>query len=495
MLLRKFINILGLNSIQGRMTSIAFFFILATAMAIGVAGFRLTVNFESRRFHEHFGLLATYMASNAEVGVLLGSESALKLLSENMLQVGEVQIVRVIDQAGQVIIERSNQQVPAEIATVSAPVFASFVDTSDPLMFNEGQETEVLGTVYLSYSLAGLSQLRELLAQRFVLLSLMLALAPIVMYWLLSRAINAPLLRLLSVARQVSNGQVDVRAKSSSLREIDTLSRSFNEMLDALASQRRKLNAANEAMARQQVLAEVGKFSMTVAHEIKNPLAIIKGGVDILRKDGPVDPVIKERMMRFVDEEIVRINKLIEDFLLFARPRPPAFQARPVSELVDSLVQRVKLIDPSIEVELEVNEEQRRFEVQCDLGLLERALFNVVRNASEASVGRGPVCLGIASSQGCLVFNVVDDGPGIKPDEISRIFEPFFTRKAKGTGLGLAIARNVMNAHGGQITVANRAQGGASFTLSVPMLINGEGDLAQNAGHLPGAFCDLEETL
>ena len=116
MLLRKFINILGLNSIQGRMTSIAFFFILATAMAIGVAGFRLTVNFESRRFHEHFGLLATYMASNAEVGVLLGSESALKLLSENMLQVGEVQIVRVIDQAGQVIIERSNQQVPAEIA-------------------------------------------------------------------------------------------------------------------------------------------------------------------------------------------------------------------------------------------------------------------------------------------------------------------------------------------------------------------------------------------
>ena len=191
----------------------------------------------------------------------------------------------------------------------------------------------------------------------------------------------------------------------------------------------------------------------------------------------------------------MRINKLIEDFLLFARPHPPAFQARPVSGLVDNLVQRVKLIDPSIEVELEVNEEQRRLEVQCDLGLLERALFNVVRNASEASVGRGPVCLGIASSQGCLVFNVVDDGPGIKPDEISRIFEPFFTRKAKGTGLGLAIARNVMNAHGGQITVANRAQGGASFTLSVPMMINRQGDLAQNAGHLPGAFCDLEETL
>jgi signal transduction histidine kinase len=315
------------------------------------------------------------------------------------------------------------------------------------------------------------------------------------MYWLLSRAINAPLLSLLSVASQVSNGQVDVRAKSSSLREIDTLSRSFNEMLDALASQRQKLDAANEAMARQQVLAEVGKFSMTVAHEIKNPLAIIKGGVDILRKDGPIEPAIKERMMRFVDEEIVRINKLIEDFLLFARPRPPAFQARPVSELVDSLVQRVKLIDPTIEVELEVNEEQRRLEVQCDLGLLERALLNVVRNASEASAGREPVCLGIAYSQGCLVFNVVDDGPGINPDEISRIFEPFFTRKAKGTGLGLAIARNVMNAHGGQITVANRAQGGASFTLSVPMLINQKGDLAQNAGNIPGAFCDLEETL
>ncbi len=474
MLLRRIINRLGLNSIQGRMTSIAFFFILATAVAIGVAGYRLTVSFESRRFHEHFGLLATYLASNAEVGVLLGSEGALKLLSENMLQVSEVQVVVVVDQTGKEIIRRSNQNVPTELATVSAPVVASSLDISDPLVFSPGQKPEVLGSVFLSYSLAGLSQLRGLLAQRFVVLSLLLALAPIVMYWLLSRAINAPLLSLLNVASQVSGGQVDVRAQRSSLREIDTLSRSINEMLDALATQRRKLNEANEAMARQHALAEVGKFSMTVAHEIKNPLAIIKGGIDILRKDGPVDPLIKKRMMGFVDEEIVRINKLIEDFLLFARPRPPAFQARPVHELVDNLAHRVKLIDPTIRVELEVTEEQKQIEVQCDHGLLERALLNVVRNAAEASVGRESVCLGIACSQGCLVFNVIDNGPGINPDEISRIFEPFFTRKAKGTGLGLAIAWNVMNAHGGSITVANREQGGASFTLSVPLLTNQE---------------------
>ncbi|MDH3997365.1 MAG: HAMP domain-containing protein, partial [Desulfuromonadales bacterium] len=433
-MLHNLLDRLGLNSIQGRSTSIAFFFILATAVVIGVAGFRLTLGFESKRFHEHFSLLATYLARNVEVGVLLGNEDSLILLSENMLQVSDVQVIEIVDRTGAVIMKRSNSGASSDLASVSAPVVASSSDLGGPPMFGAVDQPEVLGEVLLSYSLVGLDQLKELLARRFIQVSVVLALAPIFLYWLLSRAINAPLLSLLGVAGKVSRGQMDVRAEDSSIKEIGTLSQAINEMLDALEKQRQALHEANATMARQQVLAEVGKFSMTVAHEIKNPLAIIKGSLGILRKEGPVDLKVKRRMMGFVDEEVGRIDKLVEDFLIFARPRPPAFRATLVGALTESLMQRVKLLDSTVIIDAELDADQKQHELQCDHPLLERALLHVVRNALEASQGLTPVMLQIACSGSHLVFHVLDDGPGLDVSTLTAIFEPFYTRKAKGTG-------------------------------------------------------------
>lgn len=475
--MKSYLKRVGLNSIQGLLTAIAFFFIFTTAVTMGVAGYRLTLDFESRRFHEHFSLLASYLASNAELGVLLGNERYLEGLTENMLAISDVQSVEVFDRQARLIMRRAHDNPATELATVSAQVVARSMGAGDSPFLEGGDAEEVLGKVNLTYSLTGLAQLREQMALYFVLASLLLALAPVAMYWMLSRTINAPLLSLLEVAGQVSRGQTDVRAKGSSLREINTLSGAINDMLDALEVQRQELNRANAAMARQQVFAEVGKFSMTVAHEIKNPLAIIKGSLGILNKDGPLEPELKKRMVGFIEGEIERINKLIEDFLQFARPRPPALQTVAVSKLVDSLVQRISLMDGAIRIDRGHPDEERGMFLRCDSFLLERALLNIVRNALEAAAGRQAVGVGIVCTDDSLAFTVKDNGPGIPAENFPQIFEPFFSTKSKGTGLGLAIARNVVDAHGGQLSAVNLPEGGACFTLSLPVLAVGAGSV------------------
>ncbi len=464
-----FLRKIRLHSIQGRLTAIAFFFIIGTAVTMGVAGFRLTVNFENERFRDHFSLLASYLASNAELGVLLENKKILEGLTENMLAVSDVQAVKIVGTNGEVIVQRAHDNLPADLDAVSASVVSHAMGPGDSPFLAPGEAEEVVGQVVISYSHAGLAQLKKLLAFRFVVVSLLLAVVPVILYWLLSRAISAPLLGLLAVASQVSRGRMDVRARGGSLHETNTLASAINEMLDALEAQRHKLDEVHAAMARQQVLAEVGKFSMIVAHEIKNPLAIIKGSLDLLRKEGPLDPELKAQMMGFLDGEIERINKLIEDFLLFARPQAPALRPVVIDDLVANLGQLLRFMPGNIQVEIDLPAGQGGRELRCDPGLVERALLNIVRNGLEVSQDEDAVRVGVACTDRRLVFTVQDSGPGVPAEDLPRIFEPFYSTKAKGTGLGLAIAKDVVRAHGGTISVVNTKGGGACFTLSLPV--------------------------
>lgn len=464
-----FLNKIGLNSIQGRLTAIAFLFIVGTAIIIGVVGFQYTVNFESVRFREHFSLLTSYLAKNAELGVLLDNEKILEGLTESMLTIQDVQKVLIIDNNGGLIISRSRKDHGLQLDYVSAPVTTSAMDVNDNLFLEGAKGDEPLGQVTIAYSLTGLEQLKKQLAVGFITISLLLAIVPAIMYWRLSLSIRSPLQDVLSVARSVSAGHMGVRAEGGALVETATLAKAFNEMLDALQAQREKLKEANEVVARQQILAEVGKFSMTVAHEIKNPLAIIKGSLDILRKEGLINPDVKSQMFGFLDDEIERINKLIEDFLLFSRPRPPSLQPVLIRQVIASIRHRIMLIEEQIEIVDVVGKEIRFLELFCDLPLLERALLNIVRNALEASKDISAVSVTVSFESEYLIFSIQDNGPGIRAENINNIFEPFFSNKAKGTGLGLAIAKEVMTVHGGVLTAENLPKQGAKFIMKLPM--------------------------
>ena len=468
--LRALSRRLGLNSIQGRLTSIAVFFILGTALIMGLFGFRFAVDFERQRFADHFQLLATNLAGNAELGVLLGNRDILQGLTDNMLALRDVERVEILDNQGQILIRRQGSRPQPQLGFVSAPVFAQTLDVDqNPFLAGENSPAQPLGEVRIGYSLAAIDELKRQLAGGFVLLSLLLGMVPLFFYWRLSKAIRAPLQDVLDVAGKVSRGQMTVRAEGGTLQETETLARAFNEMLDALQQQRRQIRQANEEAARQRVLAEVGKFSLTVAHEIKNPLAIINGSLAILRRQEPVDPELKTRMFGYIDEEIVQMNRLIEDFLLFARPQATALQPLSVADIVRQLSQRLRLLDADVRIDDQLDDAQRQFQVLCDQAQFERALFNVIRNALEMSPEPGSVSIQVTLADPWLNVAVKDSGPGVNKAQQRTMFDPFVTTKAKGTGLGLAIAQDVITAHQGQITVSNNPDGGACFTLSLPL--------------------------
>jgi signal transduction histidine kinase len=464
------LNKSGLRSIQGRLIAIALCFIAGTSVAVGIAGFNLTVKFENERFRDHFNLLASYLATNAELGVLLGNTKILEKLTKNMLMIQDVQRIEISDKNGEMIIQSVQKFVPADLGTVSVPVVTTPMESVDSPFLTPGEAGEVVGQVKLSYSYAGLEQLKKLLAIRFVSISLLLAMISVGLYWLLARAISAPLQGILAVAAQVSRGRMDVRAKGGSLQETRTLAGAINEMLDALAVQRERLDRVHVEMARQQVLAEVGKFSLIVAHEIKNPLAIIKGSLDVLKKDAPMEPAMKRRLMGFLDEEIARINKLIEDFLLFARPQKAALRSSSVASLVSSLAERINLMQDRVLTRIDTSiPSGAGITLRCDPHLLERALLNIVRNAFEVSGPKAEVRIVMVCLPENLIFTVEDNGPGIAQENLAQIFEPFFSTKAKGTGLGLAIAKEIVDAHGGVIVVNNGEHGGACFRVELPL--------------------------
>lgn len=458
----------GLNSIQGRLTAIALLFIAGTALSVAVVGFRFTVNFENERYRDHFSLLASYLASNAELGVLLGNQIILQRLSENMLTIDDVQLVEIFDNQQKTIVRVVRSDSLPELGYVRATVISTTIGT-DSFIFGTPDTTQALGTVHIGYSFAGLEQLKKQLALGFSILSLMLASIPFFLYWRLSRAIRAPLKHVLQVAAEVSRGRMDIRAEGGTLVETITLANAFNEMLEALQLQRQQLKQANEAVVRQCSLAEVGKFSMTVAHEIKNPLAIIKGSLAVLTKDPPPDAALAQKMFGFVDEEILRINTLIEDFLLFARPRKAVLQSQRVDQVLKNLRHRIQLMDTTIHISIPEEDDLFARKIKCDISLIDRALLNLVRNALEATEYSGFVQVTFECLPNSLLFRVEDNGPGIKEDHLEQIFEPFFSHKSKGTGLGLAIAMEAVRAHSGVLTAKNLTTCGACFTMSLPL--------------------------
>ncbi len=218
-------------------------------------------------------------------------------------------------------------------------------------------------------------------------------------------------------------------------------------------------------MIRQTTLAELGKFSLMIAHEVKNPLGIIKSSMDILKKDIPEG----DMMVEFIEDEIRRLNRLIEDFLLFARPANPAFRPVNLHEMLKHCAERFELQTADIPVTIETDIPEDNYEGLADPDLLVRAIGNIIKNAMESG-GEDENVIRIRAffEKDFWIAEISDQGPGIDPEYIDKIFEPFFTTRSKGTGLGLAFAFQVIKAHGGMITAQNSPEGGAVFQIKIP---------------------------
>ena len=223
----------------------------------------------------------------------------------------------------------------------------------------------------------------------------------------------------------------------------------------------------SEAALRQQTaLAQVGKMASIVAHEVRNPLAGIRGAMQVIsRRFAPESA--EHGIASEVITRIDTLNNIMQDLLQFGRPRQPVIALVPVDALVRDTIALLKE-DPKLHgVAIDVDAAQ--VTVPGDRELLKLVLSNLVINSAQAMNGQGRIRISAASEDGWHELRVLDSGPGIPPEVRERLFEPFFTTKHRGTGLGLATARRILEAHGGTIELECPPSGGTLAMLRLPV--------------------------
>jgi len=210
----------------------------------------------------------------------------------------------------------------------------------------------------------------------------------------------------------------------------------------------------------------MGKFSLMIAHELKNPLSIMKSSLDVLKKDLALTS--DNTMVFYIEDEIMRLNRLIGDFLMFARPVAPSFRPTDLNALLREIVTRCELQQTGASCEIRSRIPSGPCYANADPDLLIRAIDNIVKNAFEANRNGCVVEVTATLLAAAWTVEIADNGAGIDPDNLDRIFNPFFTTSAKGAGLGLAYASQAIKAHGGVISALNRGEGGALFRIELP---------------------------
>jgi two-component system, NtrC family, sensor histidine kinase HydH len=230
-----------------------------------------------------------------------------------------------------------------------------------------------------------------------------------------------------------------------------------------------ELEAKQRQVLHYEKLAGVGRLAAGVAHEVRNPLGVIRSSASLLYESLDAPDEVADRSHAFIQEEIDRLDAYIASLLDYSRPlepRPADVDAVELGRRVDDLA-RAELAGR--DVALVVDIEQTRGQVDPDL--VSRVLYSLVCNAGQSD-GAGRVELVGRRGPQALVFEVADDGGGVPEEVRERIFEPFFTTRAQGTGLGLAMAEKVAQAHGGCLELVDGGLGpggrGARFRLTVP---------------------------
>jgi signal transduction histidine kinase len=279
-------------------------------------------------------------------------------------------------------------------------------------------------------------------------------LAAVVTYSI-GRSIARPIGKLREGAQRLGSGDLDTRIDVSSPDEFGALAQQFNAMTIALKEHQAKL-------LQSQKLASVGRLAAGVAHEINNPLGVILGYTRLMRKRA--DTATKEDLA-VIEEETLRCKEIVEGLLDLSRPQQVGHEQVRLHEQCDEIVARLaeaKLLD-GVRIDIEGSAS-----AQGHPSRLKQVLFNLIRNAVEASGPGGYVTIAVAERAHETLVAVRDSGTGLDDTALSRLFEPFFTTKDKGTGLGLAVSRAIARAHGGDIDAANASGGGAVFTLRLP---------------------------
>lgn len=230
----------------------------------------------------------------------------------------------------------------------------------------------------------------------------------------------------------------------------------------------RRLISAQEALYKASALTSMGQMAATMAHEIKNPLGIIKATAQRLKSRYGKER--DDRMFDFIPEEVDRLNVILGGYLDFARPitNEREHKKTDLKELVQELLKQSRTDFAQDKIEFDLVADEREFPVLDDGIGLRQAILNLILNARDTYKEGGMIRIEIASNADKQVLRIVDHGGGIRKEVKRKVFEPFATTKAKGSGLGLYVARKIIEQNGGSLELKDNHEGGATAEIILP---------------------------
>lgn len=221
-------------------------------------------------------------------------------------------------------------------------------------------------------------------------------------------------------------------------------------------------------LAHSETLAEIGSMISVVAHEIRNPLGtIVMAARAVAQND--LSREEHDQVLSLLTLETDRLNRTLKGILQFAKPCEPNLERGDLNAMTHDVLAAVKL-GPHNAGRTRIREvlDDRLPQIHFDVDQMRQVLWNIVCNAFQAVNGEGLVEVTTEARHGAVVIHIRDDGPGIPPDQLEKIFLPFFTTKSQGTGLGLPTSRNIIRAHGGDIRVESEPGRGSRFSIFIP---------------------------
>jgi two-component system CheB/CheR fusion protein len=271
---------------------------------------------------------------------------------------------------------------------------------------------------------------------------------------------------------RVWRGEIRNRAKDGTIYWVDTTIVPFLDSRDrpyqymAIRYDITARKKTEEQVREQAALTRLGEMAAVVAHEVKNPIAGIRGALQVILSRMPGDQRDRAIVAEIIDR-LDGLSAIVRDLLLYARPAPPRQELVDVRSILDATAALLKR-DPALgEVAVEVDGATPP--IAGDAEQLRVVFQNLIINAAQAMGGRGAIDVTIATEASRCRIAIHDQGPGMPPDVLTRAFEPFFTTKHRGTGLGLAIARRIVEAHQGHLHIASEAGQGTTVTLDLPV--------------------------
>ena len=319
----------------------------------------------------------------------------------------------------------------------------------------EAQAVEALGP---------LRQLRNLsLVLELIFMALLVVTA-----WIVARDIVAPLHRLVEATRRVGRGDLGVRLDVQGRDEISELGHAFNDMASALNQTTARVKELHQReIERASQLATVGELASGVAHEIKNPVVGVANGLDLVRRrvgpDAKLTPIVDE-----MSRQLARVQETLQELLTFARPATPTLAPCNINRVVERALRLAQSAAEREGVSVDLRLDPTWPRCQADEDMLYQAFVNLLMNAVEATpCGRIAVTTRRVGDD--VEVEIADTGRGIPAADLDHVFKPFFTTRHTGTGLGLPITRQIVERHGGQLTLVSREGLGTTVTIRLPL--------------------------